>query len=120
MAEMAPYLAVLVPNSPFTDWLFGNGWGEHWGIFGSAKGDLPALRKHFRKFLMVYDEAGKSLYFRYYDPRVLRAYLPTCNPEELKTVFGPVESYLAEDDEPSSGLSFALVNGALQQADFLV
>jgi hypothetical protein len=32
------------------------------------------------------------LLFRYYDPRVLRVYLPSCRPSELETVFGPVVS----------------------------
>ena len=51
---------------------------------------LEELRRHFRKFLKVEDPKGKSLIFRYYDPRVLRVYLPTCNAMELQTVFGPV------------------------------
>ena len=99
MAAVAPYLVVLDRDSDFTKWVLSNGWGEHWGIFGVTQADLPSLRKHFRKFLMVYDESGKSLYFRYYDPRVLRVYLPTCNAGELKTVFGPVVAYLLEDDD---------------------
>jgi len=106
MAHVAPYLAFMERDSPFTNWVLTNGWGEHWGIFGVTWANLKDLRKHFRKFLMVYDEAGKSLYFRYYDPRVLRVYLLTCTADELKTVFGPVESYLMEGEEPDNALSF--------------
>jgi hypothetical protein len=115
MAEAAPYLAFLERESEFTKWLLSKGWGEHWGIFGVTFADLPTLRKHFRKFLMVYDESGKSLYFRYYDPRVLRVYLPTCNAGELKTVFGPVLSYLVEDENPKAGRKFMLAGDALQE-----
>lgn len=39
--------------------------------------------------------------FRYYDPRVLRVYLPTCRPDELRTVFGPIRSYLVEGEDGS-------------------
>jgi hypothetical protein len=98
MAEVAPYLAFLERDAPFTDWVIGNGWGQHWGIFGVTRADLKELRRHFRTFLMVYDEKGKSLYFRYYDPRVLRVYLPTCNEKELKQVFGPVHRFCAEGE----------------------
>lgn len=115
MAEVAPYLAFLERDAPFTDWVLTNGWGEHWGIFGVTKADLKELRKHFRKFLIVYDESGKSLYFRYYDPRVLRIYLPTCNANELKTVFGPVESYLVEDEEPKAVRKFLFVENLLRE-----
>jgi hypothetical protein len=47
---------------------------------------------------MVKDYKGRRLLFRYYDPRVLRVYLPTCLPNELETVFGPVKAYLVEGD----------------------
>ena len=63
-----------------------------------APADLRTMRNHFRKLLTVYDPNGKPLLFRYYDPRVLRVYLPTCNAEELATIFGPINSYLLEDE----------------------
>lgn len=115
MSQVAPYLVFLEREAPFTDWVLTNGWGEHWGIFGVTPAGMKELRKHFRKFLMVYDESGKSLYFRYYDPRVLRVYLPTCNADELKIVFGPVESYLVVGDEPKNGHKFLFVDDALRE-----
>lgn len=120
MAEVAPYLIRLHRNSEFTNWVIGQGWGRHWGIFAVSQADLRTLRSHFRKFLMVYDSDGKPLYFRYYDPRVLRVYLPTCNAEELKTVFGPVEYYLLEDEEPNAALRFRNSSGILMQEKLLL
>ncbi|MCK7510897.1 MAG: DUF4123 domain-containing protein [Desulfobacterales bacterium] len=76
---------------------------------------LNPLRTHFRRFLMVHDSDGKPLYFRYYDPRVLRVYLPTCTSQELKTVFGPVESFLVEDEDGRSAIRFRRASGALQE-----
>lgn len=35
--------------------------------------------------------------FRFYDPRVLRLYLPSCTTEELDRVFGSVERFILED-----------------------
>jgi hypothetical protein len=120
LAEVAPYLVFLERDAPFTDWVISNGWGQHWGIFGITQADMNELRKHFRKFLMVYDESGKSLYFRYYDPRVMQAYLPTCNADELKIVFGPVVKYLMENGNPGSARKFMFVNNALQDDRLLL
>lgn len=113
MQEVAPYLVKLDPDTPFTDWVLDRGWGKHWGIFAETNAELPVLRRHFRGFLKVHDPNGKPMLFRYYDPRVLRTYLPTCNPEELKTLFGPVNAYMMEDESGASMLRFRLKNGAL-------
>jgi hypothetical protein len=115
MEEVAPYLVGLEPDSPFTDWVIGEGWGKHWGIFAVSHDDLDAMSRHFRTFLVVYDTDGNPLRFRYYDPRVLRVYLPTCTPDELAAVFGPVAKYLLEGEGPRTALRFNLVSGALQQ-----
>ncbi len=97
LAEVAPYLVKLRSESPLTDWILTEGWGNHWGIFAVTQAGLEALRRHFRHFLRVKDDAGKILYFRFYDPRVLRVYLPTCNRAEIKAFYGPVLRYIAED-----------------------
>jgi len=106
LAETAPYLVRLDADSRFTDWLLKEGWGNHWGIFAITGTDFRSMRRHFRTFLIVRDPDGKPLYFRYYDPRVLRVYLPTCNAEETTTVFGPIESYVLEGQDPAVLLWF--------------
>jgi hypothetical protein len=117
LAAAAPYLVKLDRHASFTDRLIRDGWGKSWGIFLSASTALPVLRRHFRKFLIVYDENAKSLYFRYYDPRVLRTYLPTCNAAELKQVFGPVEWYMTETEDGSGVLRFMLGEGAVARSE---
>jgi hypothetical protein len=62
---------------------------------------------------MVYDPQGKPLYFRYYDPRVFRIYLPTCNESELKIVFGPVNSFYVEWEDPNWLIHYVLADGKL-------
>src|SRR5215467_2929919 len=113
MAEVAPYLVQLYPNSEFTKWVVTHGWGQHWGIFVVSGADFRALRNHFRSLLTVYDVTGKPMLFRYYDPRVMRSYLPTCDAAELATVFGPAANYIMEDSDPWSLLRFSLDSGAL-------
>jgi len=119
MAEVAPYLVRLDPDSEFSDWLIGRGWGRHWGVFALSKSDMRAMCRHLRSLLVVYDSGGKPLRFRYYDPRVLRVYLPACNPGELATVFGPVSYYVLEDADPGMALRFSVADGALQQEKVL-
>jgi hypothetical protein len=108
MAAVAPYLVKMEYDHPFTKLVCEQGWGKHWGIFAitASEVNIRDMRKHFRRFLMVYDPDGKLIYFRYYDPRVLRVYLPTCNAEEMKIVFGPVGNYIMENEDSSVLLIF--------------
>jgi len=115
MAEVAPYLVALQKGSQFTNWVIGKGWGKHWGIFAVTTVDLRVLRRHFRTFLTVYDPEGKPMLFRFYDPRVLRVYIPTCNPEELETVFGPVDKYVLEGEDPGTVIGLERYSGLLSQ-----
>ena len=120
MAEVAPYLVQLEPGSEFTSWVIGQGWGNHYGIFAATGADFRAMRRHFSRFLIVYDESGRPLRFRYYDPRVLRLYLPTCNSEELATIFGPVTSYLLEDNDPNTMICFHSTSGSVKQKNIAI
>ena len=114
LAWVAPYLVELKREDPFVRWLLENGWGKSWGIFIVSSADFGDLKRHLQSFLTVYDEEGNSLLFRYYDPRVFRVYLPTCNADELKTVFGPVSSYVFEEEDASALLRFSDNEGKLE------
>ena len=113
MALVAPYLVRLLPETPFVEWLLQEGWGKHWGVFAVSKADLRDLRMHLRTLLKVYGPDLKPLYFRYYDPRVLRVYLPTCNEQEARAIFGPVLRFFTEGEEPATLLRFWPENGRI-------
>lgn len=117
MEEVAPYLVQLEQGTEFSDWVIGKGWGKHWGVFAITPANLRALRQHFRRFIRVHDEAGKPLFFRYYDPRVLRVFLPTCKPDELNSMFGEVTTFVAEGEKPDVLLKFQNQTGSLQQKE---
>lgn len=108
MAKAAPYLAHLAHDDALTDMAFNKGWGNAWGIYAliPKQVEFQAVRKHFRMFLMVRSPQGEPIYFRYYDPRVFRVYLPTCTAEEGTYVFGPVQCYFMESEEGDSFLRF--------------
>jgi len=115
LAEAAPYLVALSPHSRLTEALLTQGWGHSWGVILESSAILQDLRRHFRRFLPVRDERGKKLLFRYYDPRVLRVYLPTCNEEELQFVFGPVDCFVLEDEKSAGPVKFRRGEVGLEQ-----
>jgi hypothetical protein len=114
MAQVAPYLVKLDRGQGFTQWLINKGWGNSWGIFMVSRLNFVKLEIHCRDLFQVYDEEGRPLLFRYYDPRVLRVYLPTCNSQELKLFFGPVNHIVLEDDDSSGLLRYQNLEGKLQ------
>jgi len=100
MAECAPYIVKLEADTPFCDWLIRQCWGNHWGIFVLSRENINAVRQHFRKLNMVYDpESNNPLLFRYYDPRVLCLFLPSCDEEQTAAFYGPVQAFFAEAEE---------------------
>ncbi len=102
----APWLVELQRAIPSTGRLLDLAWGNSWGVILKVD-DSVGLHRHLRGFLRVKSERGKSMVFRYYDPRVLRTYLPTCRPTELRTIFGPIRSFVMEDEDPRILLQFA-------------
>ena len=98
--KAAPFLIKFEHPDPLLAWLL-QGWGKHYGIYATVVKTIgfKAVRKHFRTFLLVDAPDQSKMYFRYYDPRILRVYLPTCNPDEAKIVFGPVHSYICEGEQ---------------------
>lgn len=103
----APYLVQLSYDHQKTRKFIRQAWDNSWGVFVRSDARLETLRRHFRTFLLVRDESGRRMMFRYYDPRVLRIYLPTCRPEELRTVFGPVERFSVGEEVSATFLEFS-------------
>jgi Domain of unknown function (DUF4123) len=116
MAHVAPYVVNLLPNHKFTDWVLDESFGKHWGIFAHSLYSIKEMRRHFRALVSVYDEQGNPLIFRFYDPRVLQRFLPTCNAGELKTFFGKIQKYYAESDDDL--LVYELENDKLKESKF--
>lgn len=121
LAETAPYLVRLEANTPFAEWLLTEGLGRHWGIFAVVpeRTSFVDLRKHFRDMLRVHLPDGEVVHFRYYDPRVCKVFLPTCDQKQLREFFGPVTRYFAEKERegeaPSGLIEYSLDRGVLRQ-----
>lgn len=106
LLERAPWLVKLRGDGPLLPWILSEGWGHSWGVFCVTAAAFEPLRRHFRGFLRVRGPAGQVLYFRYYDPRVLRVYLPTCRGVELGTVYGPIDRYACEGEDAGTLVEF--------------
>lgn len=111
LLEASAFLVKLEESSISTRWILQGAWEKNWGVFALATQNLQSMWTHFRKFLIVQDPEGQKLYFRFYDPRVLRAFLPTCNREELYDFFGPTERLVMKGEEQHEGAVFTLHSG---------
>jgi hypothetical protein len=92
---IAPYLVHL--DSEMVDWIVAALWNEPWGIFAVSEVSLDVIRRHFRKLLTVQSPDGDNLYFRFYDPRVLKTFVQTCTNADLQEFFGPISSFILAD-----------------------
>ena len=115
MEEVAPYLVRLLPRTPFTEWVLKECWGKPWGIFAQSRHPIEEMRKHFRALMTVYDEKGNPMMFRFYDPRVLRQFLPTCNPGEIKIFYGNVDAFFAESEDNENLVRYQIENDNLKE-----
>lgn len=109
LAEVAPYLVALPRGSALIERLVREGWGRSWGVWLASRRPLKEVRTHLRRLLMVTVEGGeRRCYFRFYDPRVLRVFLPTCSVRQEEEMFGEreIEGFIVEG-ERGEALRFA-------------
>jgi hypothetical protein len=107
LSVVAPYLVRLPKDSPLLEVVVRASWGKSWGVFLTSDSPFSDVRKHLRHFLMAKLLDSKQVYFRFYDPRVLRVYLPTCTAEETRSFFGPIKYFLMEGEKPEEVVRFA-------------
>jgi len=93
---VAPY--VVPVNEELLTRLRADVWRDDWGLLVDARIPISSLVRHLRRLLLVDHPAGQTVYFRLYDPRVLRRFLPCCDAAELAHVFGPVDAYIVPDN----------------------
>ena len=107
LEDVAPYLVRLTRDSELRTTLVRRGWGQAWGVYVLCADSFDEVRRHFRRLLKVEVEDGHELFFRFYDPRVLRDFLPTCSLDQLNEFFGPVHQFLLEGEDPQEALFFS-------------
>lgn len=96
--HVAPHLVPVSIDSKYLE-LWSERLGSNAGILLLSREKPEKVYKHLRKKFETIDEDGNDYFFRFFDPRVLRAYLPTCIDYEAKIFFGPIRRILVEDEE---------------------
>lgn len=117
LAEVAPYLVYLPAPSALLALLLREHWGDNRFSLLLAPTDFKNLRRHLRRFLMVEDEQRKKMYFRFYDPRVLRSFLPSCTPAECADFFGPITWFVLETEQAGLGQAFSYKDSHLLRTE---
>ena len=115
LAAVGPYLLCLGQTDEIFDWIWENFWGDAWGIFFWSPAPAGKLGAHFRRHLLARTTDGERLVFRFYDPRVLLPFLPTCNAAQLRDFFGPVQHFALEDDDGAALVTLRREAGRLVQ-----
>ena len=96
--RVAPYTVRFRRDSELLDRLIHEGWGDAWAVFFTSRETPKEVRRHLRRFLLVEEEdTKKRLYFRYYDPRVLRDFMAIATPRQKSELTSNLERFLFED-----------------------
>jgi hypothetical protein len=113
LARASPYLVRLDEGSALMEAWRREGWGQAWGILLRSPHPFNDVRRHFRNFMQAKLPDGAIVLFRFYDPRVWRTYLPTCEGETLASWFAKVDEYQVETPAGDGMIRYALSGGAL-------
>lgn len=110
LKRAAPHIVKLAPDSSFTTDILTLGWGKSWGMFfiTSEKVSIASMRNNCRKISKAQAPNGKILVFRYYDPRVLRKFLPVCEIQQLHQIFGSASMIMMENESAEQLIRYSV------------
>ena len=115
MEIVAPYLVPLASQINLLQQIVTEGWGKAWGVFFTCSQPVELIGHQLSRALMVALEGDETeVYFRYYDPRVLREILPILDAQQLEQFSGPIDCFLMEDEEPDAMLRIRRSEGAVK------
>jgi hypothetical protein len=108
LEDVAPHLVRFEKGSGLLERLLSDGWGKSFGVFFESRASFKSVRRHLRRLLMVEeDTTAARLYFRYYDPRVLREFLPIATVRQADEIFADVIDGFFIESEDGTIASFA-------------
>ena len=116
--QASPFVVELSPGDPLSRLWRTQGWGQAWGILLSSSAGLPAVRRRLRHFTLARLPDGSGpVMFRFWDPRVLRVYMPLVEPAAAADWFKDIDRYIVETEDGSGSIRYALRNGALSVSE---
>ena len=96
VAHVGPYFVDLKGAPELLSHVVQRGWGRAWGVWLHTSQSFAEARHQLRRLLTVRSPEGRSLLFRFYDPRVLRVFLRTASEEQRRVFFGSFDIFLLE------------------------
>jgi len=115
------YVVELPLHARLLDVLVKDGWSRGWGFYCTSAGGLDEVCAHLRSFITLYTPSGTPLTFRFWDPRVLRASVPSFQPQEALDFFGPLSRIIVEGEKTEMAVEYSLgPRGAKHQSLVLV
>ncbi|MBZ9785795.1 DUF4123 domain-containing protein [Pseudomonas sp. REP124] len=98
--DVGPALVVLRADSPLEK-AFMDHWQHDAGVMLESDAPMLELAEYLRSLLHARVRGGASLLFRYYDPRVMRHWLPALSSAERDRMMGPISRVRlpAKDDQ---------------------
>ena len=99
--EVAPFLIDLEAQPAVLDWMLA-GWGQHWLSFIHSPLALGELQMNLRQFTKVRTPDDRVVWFRFYDPRVMRSALPLLDAAQAGAFFASVHLFLCEGEAPNT------------------
>ncbi len=105
LLDAGPYLVEINDHQDYlTTWL--TEIGKSAGILLTSTADFTTVHQQLVANFHGCDDLDRTFFFRFYDPRVLRDFLPTCNTDELDDFFGPIHSLVVENERGDSYLRY--------------
>ncbi|QUL36788.1 DUF4123 domain-containing protein [Erythrobacter sp. JK5] len=109
-----PYLVELIDGEQLPDLWRKHEPGRYWGIVCQSSLDLPALRRHLRKFTTARLPLGDVVLFRFWDPRVFVTFVEEGSEDEVAPFFEKIAAVIA--DLGAEGRRRYSWDGALQSS----
>ena len=100
--QVTPFLARVDPAGLMPAWFTMQRPALETSMFLTAEAGLKDLLTHFRRYLLIRDAAGKAVYFRFYDARVLPTFLEAATPAEARGFFGAVRRFFVWQPEAAT------------------
>ncbi len=87
--------------------------GDEAGLLFQSNAGLDAVHAHLRSICVITDQQGQEFILRYFEPEKFRTMLPTLKPGELQALFGPISSWICENEEGDGYFVCAQSDGKL-------
>lgn len=87
--------------------------GDNAGLLFRSSASFDAVHAHLRSLCVITDQQGQEFILRYFEPENFRAMLPTFGPEELQAFFGPIGSWICENEDGDGYFVCAQSDGKL-------